>query len=490
MEVLVVCAGKMTGEVVIPDSVSGIKAKAFSNSPDLKKITIPAKVNSISPSAFYGARHIELAVDSENDTFFSNDGVIFDKEMTTLLFCAGGKNGVVTVPEGVKEIGENSCLASGLTEIHLPESLEIINDSAFKDCSELTSIIIPGNLTKLGYMAFSGCTGLKTVTFNGEYPPTFYNYIFENVTADVYYPYFEESDGWWRIKDDPGYYQYGGTITWHEVKKEGWLLEDGVWHFYRDGDMMKGCVTIIEDEWVEFDENGVMISGHRYDGSNWYDANGNLVCNGNHSYETTITKATLSTDGSMVKKCVNCDQIETNTVIYHPKNLALSVASYLYDGKVKKPNVVITDTKGKVISAANYTVSYAAGRKNVGTHKVTVNMKGNYSGSKTLTFVINPKGASLKKLKAAKQALTVTWLKQSEKMSAAYVTGYELQLSTDKAFKKNVKKVIVKKYSKVSNKVKGLKAKKTYYVRIRTYMKVAGSTYYSAWSAVKKKKVK
>ena len=117
-------------------------------------------------------------------------------------------------------------------------------------------------------------------------------------------------------------------------------------------------------------------------------------------------------------------------------------------------------------------------------------MKGNYSGTKTLTFNINPKGTAVKSLTAAKKALTVKWTKQKTKMSSAYVTGYRIQLATDKAFTQNVKTVTVKKYSSASKKVTGLKAKTTYYVRIQTYFTTGGKTYYSPWSAVKSKKTK
>ncbi|MBO5994775.1 MAG: fibronectin type III domain-containing protein, partial [Firmicutes bacterium] len=61
---------------------------------------------------------------------------------------------------------------------------------------------------------------------------------------------------------------------------------------------------------------------------------------------------------------------------------------------------------------------------------------------------------------------------------------------TNKAFTKNKKSVKVAGYSKVSKKITGLKAKTTYYVRVRTYKKIGRTTYYSPWSAVKNIKTK
>ena len=70
------------------------------------------------------------------------------------------------------------------------------------------------------------------------------------------------------------------------------------------------------------------------------------------------------------------------------------------------------------------------------------------------------------------------------------VTGYVIQYSTDKNFKKNVKKVTIGKNKTVSTTIKKLKSKKTYYVRVASYKKVSGKTYTGTYSNVKKIKVK
>ena len=53
------------------------------------------------------------------------------------------------------------------------------------------------------------------------------------------------------------------------------------------------------------------------------------------------------------------------------------------------------------------------GRPNVGKYTVKVTLKGNYSGSKSMTYNINPKGTSVSKVKAAKKGFKVTWKKQA-----------------------------------------------------------------------------
>lgn len=170
-------------------------------------------------------------------------------------------------------------------------------------------------------------------------------------------------------------------------------------------------------------------------------------------------------------------------------SVKLAKTSYVYDGKVKKPAVVAKNNKGEKITSKDYTVKYAAGCKNVGTYTVKVTFKGDYKGTFTKTFNINPKGTSLSKVKAARKSFSATWKKQSKQTS-----GYQLQYSTNKKFAKAVKTSTISKNTTVKKTVKKLSAKKTYYVRVRTYktVKVGKKSVkiYSGWSAAKKVKTK
>ena len=99
-------------------------------------------------------------------------------------------------------------------------------------------------------------------------------------------------------------------------------------------------------------------------------------------------------------------------------------------------------------------------------------------------IVAKPKSTSIKKVKAAKKAISVIWKKVSG------VKGYQIQVATNKKFKKNKKTVNIKKQKTTKTTVKKLKAKKKYYVRVRTYKIVNGKKVYSAWSKVKSVKTK
>ena len=199
--------------------------------------------------------------------------------------------------------------------------------------------------------------------------------------------------------------------------------------------------------------------------------------------KTTTVKATAKANGSITETCIICGKT-TKTTIYYPKTISLKTTKYTYSGKEKQPKVTVTDSSGKTIPASNYTVKYSNNKK-VGKAKATITFTGNYSGSVTKTFKINPKGTKLSKLTANKKGFTAKWAKQTNQ-----TTGYQLQYSTSKSFKKNVKTKTVSKAKTKSAKIKKLKANKKYYVRIRTYTVVDGKKYYSDWSKAKTVKTK
>lgn len=164
--------------------------------------------------------------------------------------------------------------------------------------------------------------------------------------------------------------------------------------------------------------------------------------------------------------------------------LKLSATAYTYNGKVRKPSVSVKAGE-KTFSASEFAVKYSGGRKNVGKYSVKVTMKGKYTGSKTVTFRINPKGTVVQKLTKGRKMMKVSW-----KAQKTQVSGYRIQYSTSSKFKKDTHIKTVKSYKTKSLKVKKLKAKKKYYVRIQTYKTVSGSKYYSGWSKAKSVKTK
>lgn len=103
----------------------------------------------------------------------------------------------------------------------------------------------------------------------------------------------------------------------------------------------------------------------------------------------------------------------------------------------------------------------------------------------TTQVKVTVKKTTLKSAKNAKgKKLVVKWKKNTAG------NGYQIQYSISKKFAKGNKTKTISKNKTTSYTIKKLKKKKTYYVRIRTYKKVSGKTYYSGWSSVKKVKIK
>lgn len=209
------------------------------------------------------------------------------------------------------------------------------------------------------------------------------------------------------------------------------------------------------------------------------------------------TKATLKKNGKIVRKyqtkCRACGDIlgtKTKTEkIYYAKTIKLSKTTFKYNKKVQTPTVIIKDSKGNVIDEENYTLTYSNKKsKKVGEYKITIKFKNKYKGTKELKYIIKPQGTTLKKLSAGEEQFKAKWSKNTDQTS-----GYQIQYSTNSKFSKNSSKELIEDNKKTSQKFKDLKAKKKYYVRIRTYKNVNEKRFYSSWSeskTVKTKKVK
>ena len=163
-------------------------------------------------------------------------------------------------------------------------------------------------------------------------------------------------------------------------------------------------------------------------------------------------------------------------------NVKLNRTSYTCTGKTIRPSVTVT-VNGKKIGASAYKLYYK-NNKNSGIGTVQVRGIGKYSRiNKTLTFKILPLKTLLTGLKKANRSFTASWKKNIQ------ATGYQIQYAADSRFTKERKTVTVGKQSATRYKISGLKNKKTYYVRIRSYKRVGKKVLYSSWSTVKKIRV-
>ena len=209
---------ELVTDIVIPNTVTEIKAYAFYDCDSLKSVTIGNSVETIGSYAFYNcdklvevynlsslnitvgsddngligyyAKVIHTSLDEPSILETTDNGYIFayvsDSEIYLVDYVGNeteitlpdgykgknykinqysfrGRNDItsVTIPNSVTSIGEEAFMGcDSITSITIPNSVTSIGDYAFEDCTLLTSIIIPNSVTSIGRDAFYGCDSL------------------------------------------------------------------------------------------------------------------------------------------------------------------------------------------------------------------------------------------------------------------------------------------------------------------------------------------
>ena len=160
-----------------------------------KKVTLPSTLESIENTAFnYGVDAgytndeewdwwmknynvnfkcfdlEEFIVDKNNAHYTTQDGLLYTKDMKTLVSCPRNKKGIVVVPEGVEKLATGCfCICNRITEIQLPSTLKSVGDpigryAGFYNCLNLEKINIPEGVETLTGCAFRYCAKLKSLT--------------------------------------------------------------------------------------------------------------------------------------------------------------------------------------------------------------------------------------------------------------------------------------------------------------------------------------
>ena len=149
-------------------SVTAIGRDAFWDCYSLSSVSIPSTVTTIGERVFDGCDSLkEITVDEANADYASVDGVLYNKEISTLLCCPGAKTSV-SIPNSVTTIGDYAFYGCSLLESIEMNSVITIGDFAITYCNSLTSINIPSTVTTIGEVAFGGCDSLKEITVNEE----------------------------------------------------------------------------------------------------------------------------------------------------------------------------------------------------------------------------------------------------------------------------------------------------------------------------------
>ena len=191
-------------ELVIPDSVTMLSGSIFEWNYDLKKLTIGKGISNINNEMFLGATCLEeIIVSEENPYYCSVDGVVYDKEMRTLVVFPRAKEGAYAVPDAVTnidclinnisyykvqlELGNSNtgyavedgviynsdktivyaCDKTKTGKYVMPDSVTTINEGAFQECS-FSEVIVSENVSEIVYAAFSYSMELEKVVLPGK----------------------------------------------------------------------------------------------------------------------------------------------------------------------------------------------------------------------------------------------------------------------------------------------------------------------------------
>lgn len=152
-------------------------------------VIIPNSVTAIFSDAFdFCTKLVEINVDSDNSNFSSFDGILYNKDKTNLRLCPEGRERTVTISNSVNIISSYAFYrCSKVINVIIPESVTYIGNGAFLGCTGLTNIIIPSSVTQILDSAFLGCIGLISVTFEGFIGPgNFSSSAFDGDLRDKY----------------------------------------------------------------------------------------------------------------------------------------------------------------------------------------------------------------------------------------------------------------------------------------------------------------
>ena len=483
--------------VILPKTVRVIYDRAFQGCTNLKSIVMDGVFN-VGTSAFEGCKNLENITFSDNLRYIDTDafkGTAWLKEQQKI-------SPFVIVNGTLVSISATDAY------IEIPEGVTILTAAAFSDCERTTQIKLPKSLFA-NESALHACINLKEILVDEENPwfsaedGILYN---KNKTQLLCCPGKKERaihlpDGMTSIERSA----FHGCSSLKEVK-----IPDGVTSIGQDAfvacDSLReiripktvtnigehaflGCFSLTDINYSGTIENWTAIEK----GEEAIPTNATIHC----SDGTIASKDSEPENPEPENPKPETPQPDTSTEPSAPaqqepemialQKIDLSADTVTYTGRACTPSVTVTDADGHQVDAANYTVTYTD-NKNVGQATVTVTGTNRYTGTLTAVFTILPKGTTITKLAAEKKGFAVKWKKQDRQVS-----GYQLEYSANKNFK-SAKTITVKKTKTVSAKVNRLKAKKKYYVRIRTFcnVKINGKSkrLCSEWSKVKTVKTK
>lgn len=166
--------GTIEGTLEIPAEIDGlpvtrVEDDAFIKQNQLVEVVIPASVIEIGSTAFHDCENLQVfTVAEENPVYCVKNGLLLDKGEKVLIRCPSGRYGEVTdIPNTVFLISDAAFAdCSSLSKIELPISVLSIGAMAFSNCQSLSEVIVPSGVQTLPDSAFADCIALQRVTLS------------------------------------------------------------------------------------------------------------------------------------------------------------------------------------------------------------------------------------------------------------------------------------------------------------------------------------
>lgn len=160
-------------DVVIPEAIENqpvisINARCFLNEDNeniINSITLPSSIHEISPLAFYNSKFLQTINCENNNSFLSDDGVLYTSNMQNLIAYPMNKpDKEYKIPDTVSKIYNNAfSYCNNLETLTLSESIEAIPDYAFAYNSSIKEVVMPESVKEIGFAVFFNCPKLNKI---------------------------------------------------------------------------------------------------------------------------------------------------------------------------------------------------------------------------------------------------------------------------------------------------------------------------------------
>ena len=245
---------ELVTELEIPNTITEIKAHAFSNCYNLTSIEIPDSVTSIGYGAFSGCCGLTSIEIPDSVTSIGYDAFYYCSKLQfneygnakylasktndyfALIELKNNNFGSYTIHNDTKIIADRAFSGcSMLTSIEIPDSVTSIGDDAFNSCSSLTSVVVGDSVTSIGNSALSWCGGLTSITIPDSVTSIGDDafYYCESLTS-VYYGAMAED--WANIEIGDGNYWFTSAKRYYYSENEP-MTTGNWWHYDENGEI-------------------------------------------------------------------------------------------------------------------------------------------------------------------------------------------------------------------------------------------------------------